>query len=68
MSSKRDLSLSPRKENQREAQPIVLPVQFSLNEIKQHFIDSFIIINHFPHRQKKTCTCQHSDTSMNQLA
>ena len=40
MTSKRDLSLSPRKENQREAQPIVPPVQFSLIEIKQHFIDS----------------------------
>ncbi len=40
MSSKRDLSLSPRKENQREAQPIAPPVQFSLIEIKQHFLDS----------------------------
>lgn len=40
MATKRDLSLTPRKENQREAQPIVPPVQFSLNEIKQHFIVS----------------------------
>ena len=40
MASKRDLSLSPRKENQREAQPINPPVQFSLDEIKQHFIES----------------------------
>ena len=40
MSTKRDLSLSPRRENQRDARPIDPPVQFSLNEIKQHFIDS----------------------------
>ena len=40
MATKRDLSLTPRKENQREAQPIVPPVQFSLSEIKQHFIVS----------------------------
>ncbi len=37
MATKRDLSLTPRKENQREAQPIVPPIQFSLGEIKQHF-------------------------------
>ena len=36
----RDLSLTPRKENQREAKPIEPPVQFSLDEIKQHFIES----------------------------
>ena len=40
MADKRDLSLTPRKENQRDAQPIVAPVHFSLNEIKQHFIES----------------------------
>lgn len=40
MSTKRELSLSPRKENQRDAHLIEPPVQFSLNEIKQHFIDS----------------------------
>lgn len=40
MASKRDLSLTPRKENQRDAQPITPPVQFSLHEIKQHFVES----------------------------
>ncbi len=40
MAVKRKLALSLRKENQRESQQIALPVQFSLNEIKQHFIDS----------------------------
>ena len=40
MVTRRDLSLSPRKENQRDAYPIEPPVQFSLNEIKQHFIES----------------------------
>ena len=40
MSAKRDLSLIPRKENQRDAQPIAPPVQFSLEEIQQHFVDS----------------------------
>lgn len=40
MSTKRNLSLSPRIENRRDAHPIEPPVQFSLNEIKQHFIDS----------------------------
>ena len=40
MTVKRDLSLSPRKENQRDAQPIVPPVQFSLIEIKTHFVES----------------------------
>ena len=38
MTASRDLSLSPRKENTRELIP--LPVQFSLQEIKQHFTDS----------------------------
>ena len=40
MATRRDLSLSPRIENQREAQPIVPPVQFSLTEIMQHFTES----------------------------
>ena len=40
LSAKRDLSLSPRKENQRDAHPIEPPVKFSLSEIKQHFTDS----------------------------
>lgn len=40
MAAKRNLALSLRKENQRESQQIALPVHFSLNEIKQHFIDS----------------------------
>lgn len=40
MAAKRDLSLTPRKENQRAAPPISPPVQLSLNEIKQHFLES----------------------------
>lgn len=40
MTTKRNLSLAPRKENQREAQPIQPPVQFSLDEIKHHFSES----------------------------
>ena len=40
MARSRDLSLSPRKENMRDAAPIAPPVQFSLDEIKQHFTDS----------------------------
>ena len=44
MANKRDLSLKPRKENQRNAHPVVPPVHFSLNEIKQHFIDSLASI------------------------
>ena len=44
MANKRNLSLSPRKENQRNAQPIAPPMQFSLSEIKQHFIDGLISI------------------------
>lgn len=35
---KRDLSLTPRKEGLRDAKPAVIPTQFSLNEIKQHFV------------------------------
>lgn len=37
---KRDLSLTPRKEELRDAKLVVIPAQFSLNEIKQHFKDS----------------------------
>lgn len=40
MSTKRDFSLTPRKEELREAKPITVPVQFSLSEIKQHFDES----------------------------
>ncbi len=40
MASKRNLSLSPRIENQREARPVTPPVQFTLNEIKKHFDES----------------------------
>lgn len=40
MANKRDLSLIPRKENQREPNSIAPPTQFSLDEIRQHFIDS----------------------------
>ena len=36
----RDLSLSPRIEAVREVRPIAPPVQFSLEEIKQHFEES----------------------------
>ena len=36
----RDLSLTPRKEELRNARPIVIPIQFSLTEIKQHFENS----------------------------
>ena len=40
MAPRRELSLTPRIENQRDAQPITPPVQFSLDEIKQHFTES----------------------------
>lgn len=40
----RDISLTPRAENTREAAPVSPPVQFSLPEIKQHFIDSMATI------------------------
>lgn len=36
----RDLSLALREEETRELRPIVVPVQFSLTEIKSHFTDS----------------------------
>lgn len=38
--AKRDLSLTERKENLRDAKPILLPVHFSLSEIWKHFNDS----------------------------
>ncbi len=36
----RDFSLTPRKENQREPKAVEPPVQFSLDEIRQHFNES----------------------------
>lgn len=36
----RDVSLTPRAEGTKEARPIPVPKQFSLSEIKQHFLDS----------------------------
>lgn len=36
----RDISLAPRVENTRDAQPVLRPIQFSLNEIRQHFVES----------------------------
>lgn len=30
----RDISLAPRAENTRDAQPVLRPIQFSLNEIR----------------------------------
>lgn len=44
MAAKRDLSLTPRKEDLRDAKPATVPVQFSLTEIKQHFEDSLAAI------------------------
>lgn len=43
--AKRDLSLTPRKEELRDAKPALIPTQFSLNEIKQHFKDSLDAIS-----------------------
>lgn len=40
MGEKRDLSLSSRSEGVRDAVPVSLPVQFSLEEILQHFNES----------------------------
>ena len=37
MTKKRNLTLTPRKEEEREAVAIALPVQFSLDEIQKHF-------------------------------
>lgn len=37
---KRDLSLKPRKEELRDMSSIIIPIQFSLTEIRQHFEDS----------------------------
>lgn len=36
----RDVSLTPRVEDVREATPVVIPVQFELTEIKNHFDES----------------------------
>ena len=36
----RDISLTPRAEDTRDAHPVVVPIQFSLSEIKQHFTES----------------------------
>ena len=44
MAIKRDLSLTPRKEDLRDAKPITIPIQFSLVEIKQHFEESLVAI------------------------
>lgn len=38
--TKRDLELTPRKEELRDAKPAPIPTQFSLAEIKQHFKES----------------------------
>lgn len=38
--TKRDFELTPRKEELRDAKPAVIPIRFSLDEIKQHFKDS----------------------------
>lgn len=36
----RDISLTPRAEDTRDARPMRVPIQFSLSEIKQHFTES----------------------------
>ena len=41
---KRNLSLTPRKEDLRDAKPTAVPIQFSLVEIKKHFEDSLATI------------------------
>lgn len=38
--AKRNLALTPRKEESRDVKPAVIPIQFSLGEIKQHFEES----------------------------
>lgn len=40
----RNISLTPRAEAIRNARPVSPPVQFSLSEIKQHFIDSMTTV------------------------
>lgn len=40
----RDISLAPRAENTREPTPVSPPIQFSLPDIKQHFIDSMATV------------------------
>ena len=44
MSSRRNLSLAPRAEDTRDAQPISV-VNFELSEIKEHFDQSLTAIN-----------------------
>ena len=36
----RNISLTPRAEDTRDAHPVLIPIQFSLSEIKQHFTGS----------------------------
>ncbi len=36
----RDFSLTPRAEDTRDSHPLLIPIQFSLSEIKQHFTES----------------------------
>ena len=38
MATKRDLSLTPRKEDSRAAKPVEIPIRFSLVEIKRHAV------------------------------
>ncbi len=40
----RNMALIPRVEETRDARPVLPLVQFSLHEIKQHFIDSMIVV------------------------
>ena len=40
----RSFALSPRVENVREVNPVVVPIQFELSEIKNHFDDSLAAI------------------------
>ena len=42
----RDISLTPRAEDTRDAHPVVVPIQFSLSEIKQHFTESMMRLRH----------------------
>ncbi len=40
MTLKKESSFAERNVGTREANPVVIPIQFSLDEIKQHFVDS----------------------------
>lgn len=40
----RNISLTPRAEETRDARPVSPPIQFSLTEIEQHFIDSMATV------------------------